>query len=151
MDTPFVTRAAEARSFTTTPTDVMSFLCEGNESMPDVMVERLARGDGPPLHSHPWQAWDVITRGTVRYRVGDETYDLEQGDFIYVPRDAVHAFMATSDEAEIVQFQSPGGFHVAYAEIAAVFANGKPDFAELGEVARRHRITLHGPPLRAST
>jgi mannose-6-phosphate isomerase-like protein (cupin superfamily) len=150
MDAPLVKRARDARSFNTTPTDSMTFLCEGSDAMPDVMIEQLSPGDGPPLHSHPWQAWDVVTRGRVRYRVGDDTWDLEPGDFVYVPRDVVHAFMAIGDEpAEVVQYQWPGGFHVAYAELAAVFAKGKPDFGALQEVAQRHRITLHGPPLRA--
>lgn len=151
MNEAFVTRAGDARRFTTTPTDALSFLCEGNESMPDVMVERIARGDGPPLHSHPWAAWDVVIRGTVRYRVGDQTWDLHAGDFVYVPGDAVHTFMGLSDDAEIVQFQLPGGFHVAYAEIAAAFDDGKPDMGALTAVAQRHGFTLHGPPLRATT
>ena len=147
---PFVTRPGEGLTFTTTPTDVMTFLCRGDAAMPDVMTERLAAGDGPPLHSHPWAAWDVVTRGKVRFQIDGQTYDLEAGSFIYTPANAVHAFMDLGDEeAEILQFQWPGGFHVAYAELAEAFAGGPPDPAVMQGIAERHDFTLHGPPLAA--
>lgn len=148
-DAPFVTRAAEGLTFNTTPTDVMTFLCRGDDSMPDVMIERVAPGDGPPLHSHPWAAWDYVTAGQVRFHVDGVTYDLEAGSFIYTPADAVHSFMGLGDgDSEIVQFQWPGGFHVAYEDIAAAFAgDGPPDPAALQAVADRHGFTLHGPPM----
>lgn len=150
MAQAFVTRREAGRHFNTTKTDTMTFLCEGDAKMPDVMIERLAPGDGPPVHSHPWAAWDVVTQGRVRYRVGEEEWELEPGDFIYTPQGAPHAFMATGDEAaEIVQFQFPGGFHVAYADLAAAFANGPPAPSTLAEISARHQITLHGPPLAA--
>ncbi len=148
MDTPLITRPGEGLTFTTSPTDQMTFLCQGDAEMPDVMVERLAPGDGPPLHSHPWAGWDVVICGTVRFHVDGRTTDLEAGSFIYTPADAVHAFMAIGDEeAEIVQYQWPGGFAAVYAEIAAAFADGEPDPAALAVVADRHGFALHGPPL----
>lgn len=150
MDTPVITRPGEGLTFSTTPTDVLTFLLAGDASMPDVMVERLAPGDGPPLHSHPWAGWDVVTRGTVRFHIDGAVHDLEAGSFIYTPAGAVHAFMALGDdEAEIVQYQWPGGFHVAYAEIAAAFEGGRPDPAKLQQVAERYGFELHGPPLAA--
>lgn len=148
MTQAMVTRAEEGLTFTTTPTDVMTFLCEGDQQMPDVMVERLSPGDGPPLHSHPWAAWDVVVRGQVRFRIDGEDIDLGPGDFIHTPADAVHAFVATGDEqAEMVEFQFPGGFHVAYADLAAAFSDGTPDPSTLAQIAQKHNFTLHGPPL----
>jgi quercetin dioxygenase-like cupin family protein len=149
-DMPHVTRAGDGLTFTTTPSDTMTFLCAGDETTPDVMIERLSAGDGPPLHSHPWAAWDVVVRGRVRFHVAGDTFDLDAGSFVYTPPDAVHAFMAIGDDdAEVVQYQWPGGFHVAYAELADAFAAGRPEFADLAQIAGRHRITLHGPPLAA--
>ena len=148
MDTHRVTRAGEGLTFTTTPSDVMTFLNQGDETAPDVMIERIAPGDGPPLHSHPWAAWDVVVRGEVRFQIDGETIDLGPGSFVYTPPNAVHAFMGLGDEeAEIVQYQWPGGFHRAYAELSEAFASGRPDPAVLGDIAARHNFTLHGPPL----
>ncbi len=151
MDPAWVTRAADALTFTTSPTDALSFLCQGDAEMPDVMVERIAPGDGPPLHSHPWAAWDVVTHGQVRFQVGDDTVDVGPGDFVYTPPNAAHAFMGIGDEpAQIVEFQWPGGFQHAYADISAAFADGPPDFPALAETAARHNIQLLGPPLAAA-
>jgi mannose-6-phosphate isomerase-like protein (cupin superfamily) len=151
MDKPRITRPGEGLAFATTPTDTMTFLCPGDESSPDVMVERLAPGDGPPLHSHPFATWEVVIRGRVRFQIDGESVDLDAGSFVYTPPNAVHAFMAIGDEeAELVQFNWPGGFHVAYADIANAFADGRPDPSKLGEVAAQHGITLHGPPLAAT-
>lgn len=151
MNQPFVTRSGEGLTFNTSPTDEMTFLCQGNDQMPDVMIERLAPGDGPPLHSHPWAAWDVVIKGHVTFRSGDETFELGPGDFVYTPPDVVHAFCAIGDgPAEIVQFQWPGGFHEAYAELADAFAGGPPEFPTLAAIAARHQIQLHGPPLAAT-
>lgn len=150
MDQPIVTRASEALSFTTTPTDTMNFLCEGNDQMPDVMTETLSPGDGPPLHSHPWAAWDVVVSGNVRVRLGDDTFEFSAGDFFYTPPDVVHTFMAIGEEpAEIVGFQWPGGFHEAYKGISEAFAGGEPDMAALSKTCDEHGIALHGPPLAA--
>lgn len=148
MSRSFITRAGEGLTFNTTPTDHMTFLCKGDENMPDVMIERLSPCDGPPLHSHPWAGWEVVIKGRVRFHIDGEEHDLGPGDFIYTPADAVHSFMAIGDEdAEIVQFQWPGGFHIAYAQIAAAFEGGAPDPAELERVAAANRFTLHGPPM----
>ncbi len=48
MDLQVVTRATDALTFTTTPTDVMRFLAQGDGESPDVSDEMLAPGDGPP-------------------------------------------------------------------------------------------------------
>ena len=52
MDTPPVTRHSEAQSFSTAPTEVMTFLAAGDQSSPDIVTERLAPGDGPPNEDH---------------------------------------------------------------------------------------------------
>lgn len=148
MDTPRITQPGEGVTFTTSPTDTMTFLFAGDDTRPDVMIERLGPGDGPPLHSHSWTTWDVVTRGRVRFQIAGDTVELEAGSGVYTPPDTVHAFMALGDEgAELVEFNWPGGFHVAYADIADAFAGGRPDPAVLNQVAERHGIMLHGPPL----
>lgn len=48
-----------------------------------------------------------------------------------------------------ISSQWPGGFHVAYAELAEAFAGGRPDPAVMEGIAERHDFTLHGPPLAA--
>jgi mannose-6-phosphate isomerase-like protein (cupin superfamily) len=149
MDVPIVTRREDALTFTTAPTDVMRFLALGDHSSPDVYVERLAPGDGPPLHRHPWVTWEVVVEGRLRALVGDDTHELGAGDLLFTPPDVPHTFMAIGDtEAQIVGINWPGGFHHLYAELAPLFhTGGPPDFAALAAAAARHGAEILGPPL----
>lgn len=147
MDTSNVMRASEALAFTTTPTDHLRFLVAGDDERPDITDERLAPGDGPPLHRHPWVTWEVVVEGRVRARVGDETHELGPGDLLFTPPDVPHAFMALTD-ARLIGVNWPGGFHHLYAKLAAAFTlDGPPDFAAMGAAAAEHGAEILGPPL----
>ena len=111
--------------------------------------ERLAPGDGPPLHRHPWVTWDVVVEGRIRAIVGDDTFELGPGDLMFTPPDVPHTFMAIGDgEAQIVGINWPGGFHHLYAELAPLFkTGGPPDFAAMAAAASAHGAEILGPPL----
>lgn len=144
-----VTRAGEALTFTTNPTDVMRFLARGDEESPDVYTEEMAPGDGPPLHRHPWMTWEVVVEGRIRAMVGDDTFELGSGDLLFTPPDVPHTFMAIGDATtRIVGMNWRGGFHHLYAEIAPLFdTDGPPDFAAMASAAQRHGAEILGPPL----
>lgn len=149
MSTIPVVRRGDALTFTTTPTDVMRFLVAGDANGPDITDETLAPGDGPPLHRHPWMTWEVVVEGTIRARVGDDTFDLGVGDLLVTPPDVPHTFMATGEvPARLVGINWPGGFHHMYGELAAAFAgDGPPDFGAMAAAAARHGAEILGPPL----
>jgi len=149
VNTPIVTRGEDAVTFSTAPTDVMSFLALGDQSSPDVYVERLAPGDGPPMHRHPWVTWEVVVEGRLRALVGDDTYELGAGDLLFTPPDVPHTFMAIGEtDAQIVGINWPGGFHRLYAELAPLFkGDGPPAFDALAAAAARHGAEILGPPL----
>jgi len=149
MNSPIVSRGADALTFTTAPTDVMRFLAQGDQHSPDVYVERMAPGDGPPMHRHSWATWEVVIEGRIRAVVGDETYELGPGDLLFTPPDVPHTFMAIGDtEAQTVGINWPGGFHRLYAEMAPLFQTGAPpDFGALAAAAARHDAEILGPSL----
>lgn len=149
MDLPLVTRGTEALSFTTTPTDHMRFLCPGGPELPDVIDGRMAPGDGPPLHRHPWVTWDVVVEGRLRVRIGEETFEVGPGDLVFTPSGAAHTFMVIGDSpARVIGVNWPGGFHHLYAELAEAFAgDGPPDFGAMSAAAARHGAEILGPPL----
>ncbi len=149
MDLPTITRGNDALSFTTTPTDEMRFLCPGSAELPDIMDERLAPGDGPPLHSHPWVTWEIVVEGRIRVMVGDETNEIGPGDLLFTPPNVPHTFMAIGDEpARLIGVNWPGGFHHLYAKLAAAFGpDGPPDFEEMARAASEHGAEILGPPL----
>lgn len=127
----------------------MTFLCEGDNDMPDVMHERLSPGDGPPLHSHPWATWEVVINGRLTVQMGDDRFEVSAGDFVYTPPNIVHTFMAVGNEpAEVIAMNWPGGFQHLYREFDAIMnTGGEPDFAAMASAAEKRGATLHGPPL----
>ncbi len=148
MDMPIVTRGEDALAFTTSPTDVMTFLATGDGNSPDVYIERLAPGDGPPLHRHPWMTWEVVVEGRIRALVGDESFELGAGDLLFTPPDVPHTFMAIGGEARTVGINWPGGFHHLMADLAPLFRlAGPPDFGAIAAAASRHGAEILGPPL----
>lgn len=148
-DDGIVVRGSDALTFTTTPTDVMRFLAQGDKASPDVFMETMAPGDGPPLHRHSWMTWEVVVAGRIRALVGERTYELGPGDLLVTPPDVPHTFMAIGDEqATTVGINWPGGFHRLYAELSPLFAaGGPPDFAAMAAAASRHGAEILGPPL----
>lgn len=149
MSQPIVMRGGDALSYTTTPTDEMRFLCPGGTDMPDVADYRLAPGDGPPLHRHPWATWEVVVEGRLRALVGEETYELTSGDLLFTEPGVPHTFMAVGDvPARLISVNWPGGFQHLYAELAEAFqGGGPPDFAAMAAAATRHGAEILGPPL----
>ena len=60
-------------------------------------VVRSARGDG--LHRQPHhEELLIVLEGEGEFRVGDETRTVRRGDFVFVPRNAVHGTVTTRVE-----------------------------------------------------
>jgi mannose-6-phosphate isomerase-like protein (cupin superfamily) len=138
-------------SYTTSPTDVMTFLQVGGDDAPDITDERLGPGDGPPFHSHSWATWEVVLEGRLFVRIGAVDTEVGAGEVFFTPPDVPHGFVVVGDEsARVLGFHWPGRFHGLYAEIATAFsADGPPDFGAMVQAAARHDAEILGPPIAA--
>ena len=76
-------------------------------------------GIATPLHRHTHEAEAfLVLEGRVSYRAGDETYELDDGCFIYLPRSVPHAFrIRGSAPTRFVAFTAPGGLMGLYDEV----------------------------------
>jgi mannose-6-phosphate isomerase-like protein (cupin superfamily) len=54
-----------------------------------------APGDGPRLHSHPYEEIFIVQEGQGRFVAGDEERVAVAGDIVVVPADTPHAFRNT--------------------------------------------------------
>ena len=45
------------------PTSRFSFVSEGSPDAPEFFEEHSQRGDGPPMHRHPWPTWEIVVAG----------------------------------------------------------------------------------------
>ena len=85
--------------------------------------------------------------GVLTWTVDGAQTDVGPGEALMLPRGVVHQFDNKGDvEAKALSIVTPGVLGPDYfREVAAVLdaaAGGPPDFAALGEIMRRHGLTL---------
>jgi hypothetical protein len=148
---PIVQRAADAERIPFSPTNDFRAIFAGAPGLPDFFEERSARGDGPPLHRHPWAAWELVVEGTIRVVIAEQEFRLGPGDAVYIPPGAPHAYIVESDQARVVGVNlSDGRFPSLQRQAAPLMAApGGPDMQRIMELAKAHDVEILGPPLAA--
>lgn len=117
----------------------------------------VAPGGGAPPNRHPTddEAFYVL-EGRFEFQVGDETRIAGPGEFVRVPRGAVHAFRNIDPTpSRLLTLNAPGTLHRHFfAEAGDPMPPGTwelpdpvpaPDVARLMEVGRRHGKELFAP------
>lgn len=114
-------------------------------------------GVATPLHRHTHEAEAfLVLEGHVSYRAGDETHELDDGCFIWLPESVPHAFrIRGTSAARFVAFTAPGGLMGLYDEVGIPAAerrlpgaDGQPPEVELpkwAEVGPRYGLEVVGP------
>jgi quercetin dioxygenase-like cupin family protein len=72
-------------------------------------VTEFARGEGPPLHLHPYPEVFLVERGTARFTAGDEELEVAAGTYVIVPADTPHRYVGADDEPVRVVSVQPSG------------------------------------------
>jgi quercetin dioxygenase-like cupin family protein len=119
-----------------------------------VLEAQMHAGHAPPLHVHrdEDEAFHLIA-GSMRFRSGEDEFDVLPGDFVLVPRGTPHAFKVGPDGAHTLQVASSGalaGFMEAAGEPApepVMPPNADFDRARVADVAAAHDMVVVGPPL----
>lgn len=116
-------------------------------------------GIATPLHRHTREAEAFyLLSGTMTYRAGNETFELSQGSFIYLPQGLPHAFRITGEEpARILGLTVPGHLLGLYQEVGIPAPerrlpgdDGLPmdvEIARWNEVGPRYGLEVVGPPI----
>jgi quercetin dioxygenase-like cupin family protein len=117
-------------------------------------------GIATPLHRHTEEAEALfVLDGVIEYQAGEETFELTEGAFLYLPLGLPHAFRIRGDRpARFLGFTTPGGLMGLYDEVgvpASVMhipqeGEGLPmeeEISRWGEVGPRYGLEVVGPPL----
>ena len=113
-------------------------------------------GSGPPLHTHHREAEVFyVLAGRMRYRAGDESFELAPGASIYLPKDVPHAFRVIGDvPARFLALTAPGGIESLYEGLGrAPDREGLPERPTADEIgawlraAPSYGLEICGPPL----
>ena len=94
-------------------------------------------GEEPPDHTHPTEdEIFYVLQGALTFRCGDDTFELDDGGFVFLPRGIPHGYTIRSDDAHLLVVTSPaqedagggwGGF-VADFEAAGELRATPPGF-----------------------
>src|SRR3712207_393761 len=83
---------------------------EGHDEAPiSFYVTEFERGEGTPLHVHPYPELFLVERNTARFTAGEEELIVEAGHFVLVPANTPHRYVGASDEAVRVVSVQPSG------------------------------------------
>lgn len=114
-------------------------------------------GIATPMHRHTREAEAfLVLEGRVSYRAGEETHELDDGCFIWLPQAVPRAFrIRGTSPARFVAFTAPGGLMDLYDEVGIAAqerrlpgADGLPPEVELprwAEVGPRYGLEVVGP------
>jgi mannose-6-phosphate isomerase-like protein (cupin superfamily) len=107
---------------------------------------------GPALHLHHKQdEWFYIIKGEFVVKVGEETFNLKEGDSAFAPRKVPHAFAKISEgEGQmLVLFQPAGTMEDFFKQMSKLGgAIPKNQQETLKELWRTHGMEIVGPPLK---
>lgn len=63
-----------------------------------VMEYTTRRGEEPPEHTHPTEdEIFYVLQGVLTFQCGDETFEVEDGGFVFLPRGIPHGYTIRSD------------------------------------------------------
>ena len=78
----------------------------------EMLIGTLHKGGGALPHAHPGiEQSCYLLEGTAHVQVGDESFDMVQGDACFFPADMMHVFSVTSDTPVklLVMYSPPYG------------------------------------------
>jgi quercetin dioxygenase-like cupin family protein len=83
------------------------------------VIESHARG-GAPAHTHENEDEAMyVLDGSIAVECGDESWALEHGDFVFMPRGVRHAWDVVGDWARVLVIAAPGGLDEFLRELHA--------------------------------
>ncbi len=98
---------------------------------------------GAPPHLHAtFDEICYVLEGTVHILVGDQVFEVKQGDWHLRPRNVIHTFWNSSDKpARFIDMYIPGGHEEYMADLARLFENnGRPQKEDFARLEKQHDI-----------
>jgi mannose-6-phosphate isomerase-like protein (cupin superfamily) len=103
--------------------------------------------NGPPPHVHTREDESFIClSGRLDVHLGGEDFVMQLGDYMFLPRDVVHAFRNPyKDESRVISVVSPAGLERYYQALADM-PPGPKDISVIKGIMADFGIVLQVPP-----
>lgn len=121
--------APNAENTRAIPGAVFNFLSMGHETEGRQALIRIVvnRGSEPPAHTHSREDESYyIIKGSIRYTIGDQVITVNEGEFVYLPKDVPHGFEIQTEQAEVLMWLSPAGLDQWFWDNSAPAPDGAP-------------------------
>jgi quercetin dioxygenase-like cupin family protein len=111
------------------PGAVFHFLAMGNETNGNQSLMKITvqRGAEPPAHTHSREdeAYYILA-GSITYTIGEDIITVNEGEYVYLPKNVPHKFEVVSEKAEVLMWISPAGLDEWFWDNSAPAPDGKP-------------------------
>lgn len=120
--------AAAAENTRAIPGAVFNFLAMGNatngrHALIKILVDQ---GAEPPAHTHSREDESYfVLKGSIRYNIGEDQITVNEGEYVYLPKDVPHSFQILSEKAELLMWLSPAGLDQWFWDNSAPAPDGK--------------------------
>ncbi|MFL6125891.1 cupin domain-containing protein [Actinophytocola sp.] len=103
--------------------------------------------DGPPPHVHTREDESFIClSGRLDVHLGGEDFTMEHGDYMFLPREVIHAFRNPyAEESRVISVVSPAGLERYYQALADL-PPGPKDIGVMRKIMADFGIELRLPP-----
>jgi quercetin dioxygenase-like cupin family protein len=79
---------------------------------------------GPPPHVHHLEEEQFyVLEGELSFSVGDQTFQVQSGDFVHIPRETVHSFKNGRTPSRLLVTFSPAGIEGFFREAGELVGN----------------------------
>lgn len=114
-----------------------------------IFIAEYARNQGPPLHKHDVDEWFYVLEGEHIFQVGNERFYGKPGDCVFIPRNAVHTTLCTSEGGGKLLFtvNATGPIETLFVKLDAY--SEIPSSEDLMRAHAELGIAIVGPPITA--
>ncbi len=108
----------------------------------------ISQGMGTPLHVHHFQnEMFYVLEGSYKFKVGEDEFELNTGDSIFLPEKVPHAWTQTSKKGKMtVIFQPAGKIEDFFVTVAAL--DHEPSKSEMAKIFLDNEMEIVGPTLK---
>tara|TARA_B110000003_G_scaffold273462_1_gene311250 strand:+ start:3100 stop:3561 length:462 start_codon:yes stop_codon:yes gene_type:complete len=105
-------------------------------------------GGGVPMHIHHNEDESIyLLQGSLRFQLGDEVFDVNEGDTVYMPRGKAHGFRITGDKPAHILFTLAMKPESRYVDMFDGLVGVEPsDFEQVVKVCAKNNVEFLSPP-----
>lgn len=109
----------------------------------EITLQRGDEGAGPPLHSHDWDEFFFVLKGTIEFSYDGKTSLCTPGTLVHLPPNTVHGFRYGAGGGEALELSGPGGFATKmFAAVNEKVRPGPPDVPLLLKVLSDNGVSV---------